>query len=384
MERTPAPESPPLPGSIWALLSDDGAVGHYRLLFPLTFLAQAGVRCQAALTLPSWEELAAADLILAQRQHSPEAVRLLRRAVDRGKTVIYEIDDWLHGIPEDNPARALFPPGSVALQGIIELLRHASGVTVSTPELAEIYRPLNPNLAVLPNRLDLGIRNWSTPPPDRDRSRPVLGWAGGATHVGDLPLIQEPIRRLLRRYPEIRFGLMSTPGLARWVEESWGIDNGRLLLIPYQPFRDYPQALARFDIGLAPLRSHRFNCAKSDLKVLEYGAWGLPVVASAVAPYQRTLEEGRTGFLAASAEEWEEKLARLIESPALRDEIGAALAAQVREQFDIGRDWPRWPAAWHDLAAAASGSPAPVPEPTRSEPCPCGSGRKFKQCCLKR
>jgi hypothetical protein len=40
-----------------------------------------------------------------------------------------------------------------------------------------------------------------------------------------------------------------------------------------------------FDLGIAPLVDNAFNRLKSDIKVLEYTAMGLPVVASSVEPY---------------------------------------------------------------------------------------------------
>ena len=52
--------------------------------------------------------------------------------------------------------------------------------------------------------------------------------------------------------------------------------------------RRYPARLARMnlDIAVAPLVDHPFNRAKSALKLLEYGALALPVVATDIEPYR--------------------------------------------------------------------------------------------------
>ena len=42
------------------------------------------------------------------------------------------------------------------------------------------------------------------------------------------------------------------------------------------------------DLALAPLEYNKFNEAKSNLRVLEYGALGWPVIASDIAPYRNT------------------------------------------------------------------------------------------------
>jgi hypothetical protein len=50
----------------------------------------------------------------------------------------------------------------------------------------------------------------------------------------------------------------------------------------------YPRKLAslNLDLALAPLEHNRFNEAKSNLRILEYGALGWPVIASDIQPYR--------------------------------------------------------------------------------------------------
>ena len=54
------------------------------------------------------------------------------------------------------------------------------------------------------------------------------------------------------------------------------------------PFAEYPARLAQLDLDLAhaPLLDNPFNRCKSALKLIEFGALGIPVIASDVAPYQ--------------------------------------------------------------------------------------------------
>ena len=53
-------------------------------------------------------------------------------------------------------------------------------------------------------------------------------------------------------------------------------------------FDAYPKKLAslNLDIAVAPLEAHPFNEAKSNLRILEYGALGLPVICTDIFPYQ--------------------------------------------------------------------------------------------------
>ena len=45
------------------------------------------------------------------------------------------------------------------------------------------------------------------------------------------------------------------------------------------------------DVAIAPLDANDFNLSKSNLKLLEYGACGYPVIASAVGPYLAAARE---------------------------------------------------------------------------------------------
>jgi len=52
--------------------------------------------------------------------------------------------------------------------------------------------------------------------------------------------------------------------------------------------RDYAKKLASLDLDLAvaPLEHHPFNEAKSNLRLLEYGVLGYPVICTDILPYQ--------------------------------------------------------------------------------------------------
>ncbi len=54
------------------------------------------------------------------------------------------------------------------------------------------------------------------------------------------------------------------------------------------PFEQYPAKLAslNLDLAIAPLENNAFNEAKSNLRLLEYGILGYPVVCSDMLPYQ--------------------------------------------------------------------------------------------------
>jgi glycosyltransferase involved in cell wall biosynthesis len=64
-------------------------------------------------------------------------------------------------------------------------------------------------------------------------------------------------------------------------------------------------------------------------------ACGVPVVASAVGVNEEIIEDGTTGFLARSEDEWVEKLSLLIQDAPLRQKLGLAGRQVVEEGFSL-------------------------------------------------
>lgn len=98
-----------------------------------------------------------------------------------------------------------------------------------------------------------------------------------------------------------------------------------------------PALVAGLDVGVAPYPAGAGYF--SPLKVYEYLAAGLPVVASAVGQVPDILDDGVTGLLVepGSATALADALARLADDPALRLRMGAAARADVVARHDWNR-----------------------------------------------
>ena len=84
-----------------------------------------------------------------------------------------------------------------------------------------------------------------------------------------------------------------------------------------------PTEMARLDINLAPLEVGNPFCeAKSELKFFDAALVNVPTVASPTGPFRRAIDHGRTGILAASADDWYIYVKKLAEDPALREQLG--------------------------------------------------------------
>src|SRR5439155_25113703 len=91
--------------------------------------------------------------------------------------------------------------------------------------------------------------------------------------------------------------------------------SDRLRWVPPLPFAQHPTIYSLFDVNLAPLETTPFNVCKSDLRLIEGGAHGVPYVASKIAPYLEFSRQSDDigGHLAATPTEWVRGIADLLD-----------------------------------------------------------------------
>jgi len=93
--------------------------------------------------------------------------------------------------------------------------------------------------------------------------------------------------------------------------------------------------LAAGDIGVSWLPDDLWSRGKCGLKVLQYHAAGLPVVANPVGSHREMIRAGETGILATSPGEWVEAVARLAGDARLRQRMGLLGREQVEADFSV-------------------------------------------------
>jgi glycosyltransferase involved in cell wall biosynthesis len=163
-----------------------------------------------------------------------------------------------------------------------------------------------------------------------------VGWIAGLTHAADAELlaIGVTLERLLATYGDLR---VATIGL------DLKLRSDRYHNLERVPFARLAHAAAAFDIGIAPLADIPFNAARSNVKVKEYAALGIPWLASPLGPYCGLGPE-QGGMLVADGE-WEPALMRLIEDRGARRRLGRAALKWGRSQT-IERHVDRWEQAF--------------------------------------
>jgi glycosyltransferase involved in cell wall biosynthesis len=322
-------------------------VGHYRVSIPALALRGRGHTVDILDSRPrmrvcnKW--FAGYDVCILQNLVDPGWVEVINTIPEEYRPVTVGcIDDLVDGLDETNP---LFEEYRKAAPKFLECMSLCDGMVFSTERLAQSYSRYNLDCCVAPNCLDIpGYRDWDTP--EGRSSRLTVGWLGGTQHVKDEEPMREGLRRFLQFHPEVLFAFCGNKDLGTLWKRSIGIPDKQWKYLKPTEFDGYQTRISHFDIGVAPLRETEFNRCKSDLRLLEYGAWGVPYVASDITPYRGLYEQSRGvgGALAGDAREWEEQLTRWAKNATLREKEGMLLKSWVREHrghYACGEIWEK-------------------------------------------
>jgi len=315
--------------------ADSGGCGFYRIEMPLAEYARRGGSAEWSVNMPDWarEE---ADVIIGQRVSLEGASNLWQKLCLKGRALmVLELDDDLWNIdPSNRTAYETFSPEM--LGRLSRNVASADVVTVTTEALAEVIRPMNSNVVVVPNRIPAWLVEHQKPVVDNL----TVGWAGSGSHQMDWEDAAPQIGRFLKRNPHLHTHVI---GGAFRSMTAWPLDRVRVTNWAAS-VEDYYR-LIDFDIGLAPLRPHVFNRSKSYIKALEYAALGIPAVASAVGPYEAFIKPEETGFLVRHEHEWGSRLRALTGDTHMRTEMGRN-ARQLAAEHTIEGNLESWLGAW--------------------------------------
>lgn len=333
------------------LACDTSACGRYRCELPAAGLAALGHETTVAVSGPT-SQLLNCDVLVGQRVMNPAASNLWRLIAGnsvRPRTMVYELDDdvWALRLERENPASRHWTFWE--LEAVVDNMRAADAVTVSTERLADAVRGYllgDTPVHVVPNAVpdDLVQR----PSLHAERS-PVIGWGGSPTHEGDWRAtdLGSHLGKWLRRWPEWTLHVLGSdaPVSLRGGLQAWGAMHHAKTVGWTSDWNEYYRRVSRFAVGLAPLAETPFNAGKSDLRLLEYAALGVPWVASNFGPYAHSSTGGAArGGLRVHGSTWTAALDHLAREPEVRAELRAE-GRQWASTRTVSAVAPVWAAA---------------------------------------
>ncbi len=243
---------------------------------------------------------------------------------------IVELDDDLLNVPADKDPAGRYAAYRPRLE---RLIRQAAALSISTPALRDRMAPLNDRIELIPNALSRAL--WAMGDIVRVPDGKIRAlYMGTTTHQADLDMILPALEAVAALRPDFRLTVI-------------GIGDGPLpsfaerIEVPGEA-KNYPRFVRwlgdqrrAIDFALAPLQEMPFNDSKSDLKILDNGALGLPVVASRHPAFAHFAGREGVTLVANRVEDWTAALLDQIDNRDRHAKAGDALRRWVFENRSL-------------------------------------------------
>jgi glycosyltransferase involved in cell wall biosynthesis len=249
--------------------------------------------------------------------------------------MVFDIDDAIWEPPAHVTSPFLRFVDFGWVRKMSKLCAHA---IVGNQHLANYVRAYNPHITIIPTCIDMDrhqvLDNVVT---DKEV---VLGWTGLKDNLGYMDIIGDVLQNIARKHP-IKILVASGADYhldgVKVENHTWVLENE----INY---------LCESDIGLMPLKDTPRARGKCAFKALQYMAVGVPTVISPVGMNADAIEDGISGFLANTPEEWRIRLECLITNPQLRHVMGRAARERVIALYSHKANYPKFKGVMETVA----------------------------------
>jgi glycosyltransferase involved in cell wall biosynthesis len=252
------------------------------------------------------------DLYVFEHQAFPYLPAFLEMATKRiNPNMVLEFDDaifltFLHG------------------RKIPQLIRKSRHIVVGNHFLREYAVKFNPNVTVIPTVVD--TERYVQKEDYKAKEKVTIGWVGLAYNLFYISELAGILRQLNGEVGNFQFKVICSQGLK--------IEGVDLAFKPWS-YEEEVHDIRGLDIGIMPLEDDEWARGKCGLKVLQYMACGVPVIASPVGVNREIIRDGENGFLAATDEEWLEKLILLVQDENLRRQLGQKGRTTVEDRYSL-------------------------------------------------
>lgn len=212
-------------------------------------------------------------------------------------------------------------------------LRACDGVAAGNEYLRlSSCRWTNPDrIEIIPTCVDPS--KYSTAVHQRTNANVELVWIGSSSTLQGLGAVRPLLEEIGTRIPELKLKLICD----------------RFLRFEKLPVVECPwteagesAALSAADIGISWVPDDDWSRGKCGLKVLQYMAAGLPVVANPVGIHLEVIEHGKNGYLAQTPAQWIDAIGRLARDPNLRQQLGQAGRLRLEREYSVAAGAERW------------------------------------------
>ncbi|HWR00521.1 MAG TPA: glycosyltransferase family 4 protein [Chlorobaculum sp.] len=246
------------------------------------------------------------DYVWIQRKALPV---VLLKFISLWTKVIYDFDDAIY-VRECMTKDTISPQNRGVIGRFNYTLKKSALVFAGNATLKSYAEKFNPVVHIIPTSLELPeihIRQAV------ETEVVTIGWIGVNSNLFFLKFIDQATHYIQNKYPNVRFSVMSGKKpedlITEWEFTDWSTDNEKIWL-------------SSIDIGIMPLTDDEWSRGKCAFKLLQYMAYGKPVVATDVGANRDVVSPGVNGFLVADVTEWTRALEELVTQNDLRNTMG--------------------------------------------------------------
>lgn len=295
-------------------LADYGGCGYYRCMAPnfLLNLYQKAIITESTAMIFDPRFYQSVSTIKFQRQATPHQRDFIKQLFELRKQtnnkIMYEVDDvvFIEDIPLYNRNRDAFESREIQ-DAIKDMLSMMDEITVTCDYFKDlmIEKSGNKKVTVVPNYLmkwwfdryyDLGslVKKY-----EKNKKKPVIAIFASGTHVD----VANRTNHQDDFAPTVKH-IIKTRNMFEWhfygsypfaVREY--VQSGQMKFVPWVDLPKFPEAMANSGAQLtfASLQDNNFNRCKSNIKLIEAGALGIPCVCPDMPTYKDALLKYKTG-----------------------------------------------------------------------------------------
>lgn len=314
---------------VLGLTQKQSGCGWHRVLLPLAFMPDS---YNHICNVPTEEILEERNFDILLYNRFSQFDNDWNEAKKHFKIVLDLDDDWQ--LPYSHPLHQFYEPQK---KRVINNIFNADLVTCTNDLIADKVRKYNKNVIVLPNTIPLGEQQYTEFRHESDLTR--IFWAGGSTHLNDMGLVRNPIKRLngLKGIEMVLGGYTDSDphSKAYWDKIASIFTNGNKLanrkLKSTLP-NEYMTHFEHADIMLIPLEDSPWHACKSNLKILEAASKRIACIVSDVEPYNR--DKDAPVLWVKSQADWFKHITYLVNNPSARVEMGAKLYEWAKKKYN--------------------------------------------------
>ncbi len=244
-----------------------------------------------------------------------------------GVPFVVDFDDAIFHYYDRNPAQII----RLILGGKIRsIVRRSACVVAGNNYLADYARQAGAKqIELVPTVVDL---EKYTVVPDAAGSGFSVGWIGSPGSSRYLSLVA-PALRELGKDSRVRLKLVGAGN-------DFHVDGIATELLAWSEDTEVDW-MRQFDVGIMPVPDDPWARGKCGLKLIQYMACGLPVIASPVGVNTELVEHGVNGFLASSTQEWIDAFTTLRNDPDLARTMGISGRRKIEKAYTVQVTGPR-------------------------------------------